>query len=77
MQNQQMKLNVSLDKTTPVSCDKCGCEAFQSALMLRKVSKFLVGTQQDGLVPLEIFACAACGHVNEEFLPKEIQPNDK
>lgn len=77
MQNQQMKLNISLDKTTPVTCEKCGCFSFQGAVLLRKASKFLTGTQQDALVPIETFACTACGHVNADFLPKEIQQTDE
>lgn len=76
MQNQQIKLNISLDKTTPIVCEKCGCSAFQGAVLLRKASKFLTGTAQDSLLPIETFACASCGHVNSEFLPKEIQDTD-
>jgi DNA-directed RNA polymerase subunit RPC12/RpoP len=73
MQNQQLKLNISLDKTTPIVCEKCDGKAFQSAVLFRKASKFLTGTAQDALIPIETFVCAACGHVNEEFLPKELQ----
>jgi len=77
MQNQQpFKFNISWDKTTPVTCEKCGCSAFQQAILLRKASKFLTGTPQDSLIPIETFACTACGHVNEEFLPKEIKSID-
>lgn len=73
MQNQQIKLNISLDKTTPILCEKCGSSAFQGGVVLRKASKFLTGTAQDALIPIEVFACISCGHVNEEFLPKELK----
>jgi hypothetical protein len=76
MQNQPIKVNVSLDKTTPILCEKCEGQAFTSALILRKVSKFLTGTPQDGLFPVETFACVSCGHVNSEFIPKELVPNE-
>ena len=46
---------------------------FQEGLMLRKASKFLTGTQQDALIPLPVFSCAKCGHVNEEFLPEPLK----
>ena len=71
-----MKLSISLDKTTPVVCEKCEGQTFTSALMLRKASKFLTGTAQDALVPIEVFACVSCGHVNTDFLPKELQTNE-
>ena len=71
-QKQPVQLKVSLDKTTPVSCDTCGSQAFQEALMLRKVSKFLTGDAQDGVIPIQTFVCAKCGGINKEFLPKDL-----
>jgi hypothetical protein len=56
-----------------MTCDECGHEVFQEGMMLRKVSKFLTGNPQDGLVPIPIFMCSKCGGVNQEFLPKELQ----
>jgi len=71
MNNEQVKLNISLDKTTPIVCDECGNETFTQVLLLRKASKFLTGTAQDALMPIPTFACAKCNHVNEEFQPKD------
>lgn len=73
MEQQQMKLNISLDKTTPMVCEECQHQVFQEGVMLRKASKFLTGTAQDALVPIPVFTCTKCGHVNSEFLPKELQ----
>lgn len=71
MAQQPMNLNISLDKTTPIVCDECGCESFIQVTFLRKVSKFIAGTDQDALIPIPSFACSKCGHVNDEFQPKE------
>lgn len=71
MNNDQVKLNISLDKTTSIVCDECGNETFTQVLLLRKASKFLTGTAQDALMPIPTFACAKCNHVNEEFQPKD------
>lgn len=77
MNNQQMKVNVSLDKTTGIKCEECGCETFQEALMLRKVSKFLTGQNQDGVLPIPTFVCSKCGHVNKDFYPKELVKDEQ
>lgn len=69
----QQSLNISLDKTTAIVCDECSCESFTQVVFLRKASKFLTGTDQDALIPIPSFACSKCGHVNEEFQPKNIQ----
>jgi uncharacterized Zn finger protein len=70
------KLNVSLDKTLPIVCDECGNETFTEAVILREVSRFLTGQMQDGLVPIPVFACTKCGHVNDKFMPAELKKND-
>ena len=66
----QKPLNIPLDKTTPIECEECKSQTFVEALMFRKASKFLTGSPQDSLVPIQTFACAKCGHVNHDFLPK-------
>lgn len=76
MNQEQIKLNIDLNKTQEISCDKCGGLVFQEGLMLRKASKFLTGTTQDALIPLPVFSCSACGHVNEEFLPEPLKNKD-
>ena len=73
MEQEQLKLNISLDKTQEITCEKCGHNVFQEGLMLRKASKFLTGTAQDALIPLPVFSCSSCGHVNEEFLPEPLK----
>jgi len=72
MPQQQMNLNISLDKTTPITCDECGCDSFTQVTFLRKVSKFIAGTDHDALIPIPSFACSKCGYVNQEFQPKNL-----
>ena len=64
------QINISLDKTTPLTCDDCGSEIFKEVLFVRKISKILVGAQQDALYPIPVFACAKCSHVNADFYPQ-------
>lgn len=66
--------DIELKNTSPVACEKCNGEAFQQALMLRRVSALLTGEKQDGFLPIQVFSCTVCGHVNEHFLPEEIRP---
>ena len=76
MDQQQINLNITLDKTTPVTCDECGCETFQEVVLLRKASRFVTGTAQDALIPIPAFACVKCGHVNEDLLPPQLRKNE-
>ena len=73
MSQEQMNLNITLDKTTGMSCDECGNEVFQEGVLLRKASRFITGTAQDAMIPIPVFTCSKCGHVNEEFLPSQLK----
>jgi len=75
MSQEQMNLNITLDKTTGMSCDECSNEVFQEGVMLRKASRFITGTAQDAMIPIPVFACSKCGHVNEEFIPLQLRNN--
>jgi len=73
MKNQQPALNISLDKTTAYLCDSCGNHTFTEGVILRKASKFLTGSPEDSLIPIPVFYCTKCGHVNNEFIPVLLQ----
>jgi len=77
MEQQQMKLNFSLDKTTAVVCEECGNDAFQEGFLIRKASKFLTGTTQDAIIPVPTFVCTKCGHTNKDFLPIELKSENQ
>jgi uncharacterized Zn finger protein len=65
--------NINLKDTQPVKCENCTKEIFTEGVMLRKASRFVTGTPKDAIIPIPVFSCAACGHVNSEFLPKQLQ----
>jgi uncharacterized Zn finger protein len=73
MSQEQVNMNITLDKTSGVSCDECSNEVFQEGVMLRKASRFITGTAQDAIIPIQVFSCIKCGHVNEEFLPSQLK----
>ena len=62
-------LNVSLKDAEEVVCEKCGSKVFQEKLMIRKLSKFMTGSDRDSITPIPVIACAECNHVNEMFKP--------
>ena len=69
----KQQINIGLDQTLPVECDECGHNFFVQALHIRKVSGILSGTGQTSYMPIPVFSCLKCNHVNTEFLPKEMK----
>ena len=72
----QQNLNVDISQTTPVLCEECKGGYFEQALVIRRVSAILTGQGKPGFIPIPIFKCSECGHVNNEFIPKEVQSLD-
>jgi predicted nucleic acid-binding Zn ribbon protein len=68
---QEINMNVALKDTTAITCEECQSEVFKEGVLLRKISRFVTGTAQDALMPIPVFACIKCGHVNAEFMPKD------
>jgi uncharacterized Zn finger protein len=64
---------IDIAQTSATTCDACGKEAFQEAVVLRKISALLSPTGKEGFIQVPVFACVACGHINNDFLPKELR----
>ena len=68
MQGQQPDLsNVDLSKASTMKCEKCENPTFKQTLMLHKMSALVSPNGQETIVPMAVFACEKCGHVNSEF----------
>lgn len=68
-------IQLNVNDTKAVKCEICGNEIFDQGVMLREVSPLLTGTGQPGIIPIPVFVCSKCGHVNKQFLPAELQEN--
>ena len=76
MENLNQNINISIDQTVEVMCGDCRGKNFVQVLRLRKASGLLTGQDKPSYIPIPVFACNGCGHVNEEFLPKEVKTLD-
>jgi hypothetical protein len=71
-QEQKMQMNVDIKQTTPIESTE-GNQVFQEAVILRKASKFLVGTSEDAVIPIPVFIDVKTGKILTELLPKELR----
>ena len=67
----QAPTNLDYSQTVAVNCEQCKGIYFEQVVHLRKASGLLTGTGKPSYIPIPVFACKACGHVNKEFLPQE------
>ena len=71
-QQQQPQMNLDLSKTTAIDTPSGG-KIWQQGMIVRKVSKFVVGAQEDAIVPIPVFFDPETGKILEETLPKELR----
>ena len=72
-QNQQVpQMNVDL-KTTEGITNAEGKSVFQSGVILRKISKFVAGTDNDAIMPIPIFYDPNTNKILGEGVPVELR----
>jgi len=68
---QQPQMKIDFSQTSAETCESCENETFVQVYQMRKLSALLSPTGQEAMIPVQVFACAKCGHINKGFLPKE------
>jgi len=72
MMKQAPQVSIDLKNTTPV-ISKDGNQLFAEGVILRKVSKFVAGTAEDGVLPVPVFYDVKTGEILTDTLPKDLR----
>ena len=73
MNREQPGLKVDISQTTAINCESCGNDTFIPAFKMRKMSALLSPHGKETMIPMQVFACAKCGHINDDFQAKETE----
>jgi hypothetical protein len=76
MDPKQPNNNIDLKNTTPVETEGGG-KIWQQGALLRKVSKFVTGTDNDAIMPIPVFYDPETGKILEDSVPKELREEYK
>jgi hypothetical protein len=72
MDEMQPQMNLDLTKTTPILTPN-GKKIWHQGYILRKVSKFVTGTAEDNVLPIQVFYDPETGEILKEGLPAELK----
>jgi len=64
-----MENNIRINplKYPSIKCDKCSCETFTQAVILKRIPGIEVGTgTEDQIINLPVFVCTKCGEIMKE-----------
>ena len=68
-QHPQQQVNVDLSKADTMKCEDCGNYLFIQANVIKRISPILSPTGQEALVPVQVYSCGNCGHINRKLNP--------
>lgn len=82
MDDSNQMLNIDpmtlMSQSTQEECKECGCILFKQVVAFRRISKILLQSPKDQLVPIPVFICNDCNAPISDMLPKENKnDNDK
>jgi len=67
---QQPQMNIDFSQTTAEVCEECQNDTFTQVYKIRTLSALLSPTGEEAKIPIQVFACVKCSHINKGFLPK-------
>ena len=67
--NKQANVQVDLTQAETVLCEKCSNGLFIQSFFLKKISALMSPTGQEAIIPVQVYSCGNCGHINSKLNP--------
>ncbi len=61
-------INIDIKNIDNIKCEKCENETFEPTFVIKYISALMSPTGKETLVPIQLFKCSKCDHINEKFL---------
>ena len=65
------QVKIDLNDLTDIVCENCEGKFFRQVSAFKKLSALISPTGKEQILPVPVFRCDECGHINKEFLPIE------
>ena len=64
-------INIKMSDLKDIVCENCGSKFFRQVQAFKKLSALISPSGKEQIIPVPVFRCDECGHINKEFLPKD------
>ena len=64
----KQNIHIDLNNVDNVKCEECKGETFVPVFVIKHLSALMSPHGQETMVPIQVFKCSDCGHINEKFL---------
>ena len=72
----QPNAQIDLSEAETMTCEDCGNAVFIPAFFLKRLSPIVSPTGQEALIPIQVYSCGNCGHINTKLNPTA-QPSEE
>lgn len=72
IKQQTPQVNLDLKNTTGINTEN-GSPVWQEGVILRKVSRFITGTGEDGIIPIPVFFDPITGKILKGMVPNDLK----
>lgn len=62
----QMRINPG--ELDDVVCEECNNFTFVQVVLMKRMPSLISPTGKEAFIPMQVYACNACGHINERFI---------
>jgi|TARA_R110000851_G_scaffold11584_2_gene40440 uncharacterized Zn finger protein len=63
------QVKIDLKDLSDIICENCSSTFFRQVSAFKKLSALVSPTGKEQIIPVPVFRCDECGHINKEFLP--------
>ena len=67
--NKQTTTQIDLTQADTILCEKCSNGLFIPSFFLKKISALVSPTGQEAIIPVQVYSCGNCGHINSKLNP--------
>ena len=68
MNKHEQAINIDLSAAADIECEKCESIRFTPVFIIKHISALMSPNGKATMVPLQLFKCDKCDHINELFL---------
>ena len=66
-------MHIDMSNAKDMICEKCDNHTFKNTTLIKTISALVSPSGKEMIIPIPVFACESCGHVNKEFLKNEFE----
>ena len=59
----------TIERATTVTCEMCDSHTFKQSYVIKRLSAIMSPTGEEAVIPVQVFQCGSCDHINSDFLP--------